>query len=651
MAEGNEPHLLGGDAELPLRHWIEAQRLALGASLLRAVQTPSDAHLQTVFSPLAAFMPSAGPESQAEYLAFLSTLPLMTLEALCRLDSSKLGEWQSHYPLWQRARAEMIWDENRELSPIAGAKLLANRILTGAFTAAQLVRIASLELGRDWSKVTSIYPALDRLVGELRAQPNDTHSRPAKLSAFREQMVAESGGEPERWALVENCLLHQSYCWPLVVLRLGDPLSTEPSSFSTPAFALPIEAHVALGGTGKITVYPEKAKYLNHEDWKRSAEQSLAAAKNLWLHEHSSWDTKYHQLVQDAAFVLDLRVAEAIVEPYKSKWIALELKDSSLEAYLSLVILSHFLGDKEAMETVCATGSLLNVRPDKIGGDYFVDRPDHVEAKLEWARSTGLYDQFITVRSDPKYATPLSRKGSLRVSEVGKFNERETRREYRVKAMLSEFATKALSDSQRHRYVRCPDVAYAFRNMRESPEVDHLFNIIRSNTKPILQLDRSIKGTTIAQALYRVNEAVRKEADAGTKLGRFAFVRAIENEMNERFWQIIWHLLRGSSEAFDQFRFAVDTTTAAELLAKQLNRFVPDGGRLQQDQRLLRRAPDVIVIIGSNRLSRPKSVTPNSPFARLLLDPIMEGLSKLLVPSPVNDMFQPTGQHPNNACS
>jgi hypothetical protein len=626
------PPLEKGDAGEPLAHWIEAQRFALGAALLRTEPNPTSAHLDNVFSPLRAFADLDDDQQTRTYADYLTTLPLMTLQAMCKLDPVQLGEWQQHHSMWQRARDSLIWDENEQLSPLSGAKLLANRILTGEFTGAQLIRIAALELNRNWVTVPGMQDALDRLVIDLRAQPNDTHSRPSKLRDFRRELARHSYREPARWALVENCMLHQSYYWPLVLLDTGRPIVG--SDERRPAFAMPIEPHISLGGTGQVTVYPEYRSFIIHDDWKASAMRSLRAAKMLWQHSHSSWNDAYHRIVEDAAMVLDLRMTERIVEPYKtSGWInTLHLKDSSLDVYLALIILSHFLGAETAMETICATGTLSEPYVDKVGGDHGVARPDGVEAKLELAETIGLYDTFITAKST---APPLLHRTSLRVCEA--FNQRELRKG-RIKAMFSDFAAEALNDSLRHRYIRCPDVAHAFRKPQDRPEVDQLFDIIRSNTETILTLDQSVRATTVARALYRVNDAVQKDPEGQKKVGSFAFIRVVSREDNERFWQVLWHLLQGSSNSFRRFRFAVDTGAPARLLAEELNRFTPDTEDPRDNRAVLRRAPDALVIIGSNRLSRPKSVTPNSPFERLSLDSILGDLTKLLRPSPTSDM-------------
>jgi hypothetical protein len=628
------PSIEKREAEEPLAHWIEAQRFALGAALLRTEPNPTSDHLDNVFSPLKVFADLDDDGNTRTYANYLKTLPLMTLQAMCNLDPALLGEWQRHHSMWQRARDSLVWEESEQLSPLSGAKLLANRILTGEFTAAQLIRIAALELNRNWATVPGIQDCLDRLVAALGAHPNDTHGRPSKLRDFKRRLASHSDMEPGRWALVENCILHQSYYWPLVLLDTGRPI-VGCSDQRRPAFAMPIEPHISLAGTGQVTVYPEDRSFIIHDDWKASAMRSLRAAKMLWQHSHSSWNDAYHRIVEDAAIVLDLRMTEQVVEPYKaSGWIStLHLKDSSLDVYLALIILSHFLGVEEAMETICATGTLTEALVDRVGGDHRVTRPDGVEAKLELAEAIGLYDTFITAKST---AAPLIHRTSLRVCET--FNQRELLRKGRVRAMFSDFAAEALNDSLRHRYIRCPDVAHAFRNPQDRPEVDQLFDLIRSNTQTILTLDQPVKATTVARALYRVNDAVQRDAEGQKKVGNFAFIRAVSREDNERFWRVLWHLLQGSSDSFKAFRFAVDTGTPTRLLAEELNRFAPDTEDTHDNRGILRRAPDVLVIIGSNRLSRPNSITPNSPFERLSLDSIVDGLSELLHPSPTPDM-------------
>jgi|GEM_PF-6077935 len=627
----------------PPEEWITAQQFAYGASLVASL--PLGDKRRMFAEDLVQGLTVSLEEDERGYRETLASWPLMTLESLCQIDWNLSEKIETHHGFWRHARSEMLWSQQGKVSPIAGAKLLANLILKGHLKAPQLVRIASLELNSKWPDTSEVYDAINYLTCHL-SSARHTHERLRILAQFREAVPYL-----RKWPLVENCILHQSYFWPLVVHRPRE--SYDVSVAQNAAFALPIEIHISLNGTGNLTVYPTTNGVIGHADWKKASMRALRAARMLWQDGRSSWDIEYHRIVENTGAVIDLRVAEKIVAPYysgelkseedvvepdsaslKTGWLkAYKFEDSSLETYLSLAILAQLLGDVPSIETICATGSLARPKKNFIGGDHWVEPALHVAAKAKWASSVGIYDKFITPRFDKSSVKDLPRSGHLAICEVGKVGN----------VLLSDFAREVMPEFQRHKYLRCPDIAIAFRDpCYDEEEVNKVGELLANNVRsPILRIPASIKAASVAKALYNVNQQVEGVAGSFAKVGAFMFVRATRDENNERFWHVVADCLDISAADFSKVRLSNDPDVPAQILTKALNRFAPEKIQGTYD---IRRAPDVVVIVGAKQVSAPGRGIPNSPFERLQLEPLLQKLEESLKPSPIEGIGDRIGK-------
>ncbi len=587
-------------------HWIEAQSIALGCSLLRALDGGSPEEQARVFGMLWPDLLEPEPEQQSGYLRRLELLPPTTLEALCNFPSGELG-WSEHRPFWLQAQANQR-KRSGQSTPIAGARILAERLLHGEFTPPQLIRLAKLEMGAGWPEKSA--PALAGLIASLRRDEGL-----AGLAAFREQAPGLS-----RWELVENDLLHREFAWPLLILRSErfDPISC----------ALPIRVNVVLGAPAKMPrVLFKGGGGIDWRDWKMAATRALEAAIDLWEHEHSTWDEAFARDIRDAKVVLDLSAAEQTLEPYRDL-VKINLRDDSLGAYLGLVILGHFI-DHKGVDTICATGGLGKRFKDVRGADYQIDQVD-IGPKIAGAEAASFYEQII-IPSDGNPVTTY--RPQLRVNRGAKF---------------SDYAEHAMSQAWRkHRYVRVPDLAAAFKRYRrvgrgrvEIPseenqaQIDRVLDALERSGEPVLQLDPDITPENVIAALYEISHLAPRDPDYGgapfEKLPAFATVRATEGEGSERFWRVVWEMLDWSDADLKTFNFTVNGSAAARMLARQMNRFVPT--RLDPV-----RAPDLLVIVGYEHFPAP-SVLAEGPFSRLHLSRLTAALKRL----PANQTLQPT---------
>lgn len=606
------------------RFWLNREHVRVGASLLAILDPPSGKVplRREVFSrmpssfQLSDEQPTLSSSNAKEYLGYLETFHSATLKTLCSLQSVALGPtWAHHRPYWAGALNRLSHDG--VISPITGAKLIANRITTGNLTAPQLVHVARSELNADWTKLPGLYKPLGDLIASLSSKGTSTEKRLLALANFRRPI----SHTPDRWSLVEDAILHQIYTWPLLVLQApGCPEKD---------FTLPVAIDVFLNGEARSPFRGDGI--IDCVSWEKPLERALAAAKALWMNKHLAWPPEFRKAIANATVVVDVTAAEEIIRPYL-RWASFGLTGDSAELYLTLVILASFLNDRAAIETTCATGILGDPRPDpEGGGDNYMVEPWHLEVKFEGAQNAGLFDtMLIATKSNHIKST-----GHLRVC-TGK--------------LLSEFADHVFGQSYRkNQFVRAADLAAAYRSEIKKQrkyqrhqydhEVDKILNDLRENdSNPVFQLDPSFKAESVARALRRVNDRAAEAFPDAPKeqVGSFAFIRVVPDEINERFWQVVWDVIKGSAESFFDFRFRTSRTEPAKILAAELNKICTPGNPV--------RAPDVLVIVGSNHLHRSVSDIPSGPFSRLQLQHMLGVLRKELQRTRIEGVAQQIGK-------
>ncbi len=564
----------------PLDIWIRGQRLAAGAALLSTGRFATS--LQRVVFEGAGWSRTLSTKvSEPVHVAELMTLPPAALAALNALDPKVCAVFSGHRPYWRQAMAMAKWTGGR--SPLAGARLIANRLIAGALSPQQLLRVAKLELGVTWREEPPLIEALAQLMKALRTG-RGAKARIEALRMFRERAA------PARWGMVENALLQQAFSWPLLIL---------PDEGGKKIYcSLPIDIDVSFASDGSARV--ESNDFLDATPWNACASVALQAAKDLWDANHSAWEPDFREQIRTASVVINFDVAGRIVAPLLEPWGQWLCDGDSLEAYLALVILGKFLGSP-AMESVCATGSLGSRDPDVqgVGADYDICDVGGVPQKIAGAQSAFFFDQVLV----PLGQAPESRAERLKVSEG---------------ATLQEYAHHVFGDEwRRHRWVRCADIANGFKKAEGIAEqVELVRDALRKNKEPVLRLGSEIQPASVAQALYDINRAVADVYHLKRKpferQGSYVFVRAVPKERGERFWRVVWDAIAGDPTDFGEFSTIVSATVPGHLLAEQLNRFRPTPTSPT-------RAPDVLVIFGADLLNAPTAM-PLNPFARLQID-------------------------------
>lgn len=598
------------DAALPAirvpDRWLRDQQFILAATRHIERQEPSVSDQATLFSFLHdnSSVP-IGPDL-VRYRKRLEELPPTALELLCSFEADHVDMWIDHQDLWKEVLAKLQWDSKHRISRFSGAKLLANRITTGWLSPSRLCRIAWLEMHADgWEAAPNIGRRLARLTTSFQGGTNPYQKLHA-LGEFRNERT------PSCWTMVENALLQEVFSWPLLV----------PDNQAI-AYALPVIVDVALG-VGEGNDDAPFAQIISGEniladDWQKHLETARDAAIKLWETKRGANAEVLQSLVRKARVTLDLRVASEIFHsefPHGK----LELTDGSLGAYAAMEILSRILG-QTTCGRVAASGTLNEFVDNGIGdygsdgGDYTIDCVGGILSKVRCAARTFYFDKIIVpVNSTVEIENDRDVEESFDIEIIEAYDpSNRLGRDVENNGMFGAYAKFSLGQSWRnHRYVRCPDIEFAFKSEKPAGQrkvIPSRFNVSREILRnerpwynPVIDFGSQYSGAEIARVLYWKLRIAEWDDNWPTipgdkRRGNFAFVRTTGNEQRERFWATVWDACGGEAEGFRDFTQSINAPEAARHLAGLLNNLAPT------DQRRAR-APDVLVIIGANRLMR-----------------------------------------------
>lgn len=603
------------DREVPnvafLERWRRDQHFVFSVSRHIENIDPDEADQDRIFS----YLWPDGPEppnsaSERQYRGRLEALPPIALELVCSLKESHVYAWEDHLPIWKDVLARLKWDSEHNVSRLAGAKLLANRISTGWLSPERLCRIARLEMCADgWKSAPNIGGRLSRLMTSFQGA-SDPYQKLSALADFRTERV------PSCWTMVENALLQDVFFWPLLV----------PDNQAI-AYALPAMVDVELGiGGGDDAPVAQiiSGEHILADDWQQHLEKARDAAIKLWETKRGANAGGFQNLVRGACVTLDLRVASEIFHaefPHGK----LELTDGSLGAYVATEILSRILG-QTACGRVAATGTLNEFYPNGTreyksdGGDYTIEYVGGILSKVRCANRAFYFDKMvIPIGSPAEIESGLDSEESCEI-ELVEADDKDSwlvkslkKREIEHNGTFGAYAKFTLGQIWRnHRYVRCPDIEVAFKSEKPAgprKAIPSRFDVSREILRnehpwysPVVDFGNQYSAAQIACALYwklRTAEWDENWPDipGDKRRGNFAFVRTTGNEQNERFWATVWDACGGESEGFRNFASSSSVTEAAQHIATLLNNLGPTNQRRA-------RAPDVLVIIGANRLIR-----------------------------------------------
>jgi hypothetical protein len=504
---------------------------------------------------------------------------------------------------------------------VAAARIVAHHILHGMGKPVSTVRLTKSLFGQQWSFVersTQVLDAVDAGLTTLRSPWSDTAARLKAVQNIGRGIEEEvrNWNVILQWRHIENALYHQLFCWPLLVFSRGNG-----------AISLPVGIDIYLDGKMKAAPDPEDGGEIDVSGWDQALPDILAAAKVQWLGKHGNHGS-FRNDIRAASAVFDFRTANRIAAGFPE---SITLRDSSMEAYFSQVILSRFLGNVVSSSSV-VTGSIGKRRIDEPGGfaDYEFIWPGGVKDKLKYVFRSEFFERVILPDLDSQDARRIDLDKFVKASKC------EQTTEINFVTHLQHVADVFQVGGWRQcRYVRCPDIGWRIHpfGMRlpslEDDGVQACIKALRSSESTVWELPAHLGLINLAAALWHINMTLRNQIEYDRPpMMSWAFVRAIKDEQDARFWHVVWKQLGASNEDFAEFFGTSTTLDAANVLAEALNVFSPWQSRPSH------RAPDILVLVGTDHLSASLEKAKTPLLRCQAFDPVLEMLRR-------DDVLQP----------
>jgi hypothetical protein len=579
-----------------LDRWIRTQRIGYAAHVVNSLPSSEHKTIGRVLTILADELLSASPQ-------FLRQIPPVSWRLLLaikpgRLNSTQLARFYSECAeyLTQLETPE----RDNMASPVRRAQILAHHILYGNVRSIQLFSLArSLHI--------QICPVPETVVAEplrtIRSSQSTTSRKVAAIEPLHRALVKEQD-EKRLWGHVENILYHHILSWPLVI-SCKDPYGK--------AIGIPIAIDVTFdyaGSSNEPDIRPTDydTGLIDISEWKDSLRTAVEAAKKLWRIKHGNYGM-FRKGVEKASVVFDLGFIQKIVRGFPIRF---KFKQRSMEAYLSQVILRRLLGERGFTSSM-VTGSVGARRKDEENQlDYEFMWPSGVPNKLQYVFGTQYFERIVLPKldkHDPNYR---------KYKELEQFlegNKELQSAEVNYAKRLQHVADCVQHTGWRqYKYIRCPDVAWALHSQDgelpalDTAEVKKCLRSLEHNDSAVLEL-KGVKAADLAAALWYINTEFRRKVflfKTCPPMISWAFVRAIPQEQDARFWYVIWQLIGAPMEDFEAFHNSTTPQRAAPHFIRAMNMFSP------ADSHPNYRAPDILVIVGAEHLEDSLSTISNA---------------------------------------
>ena len=289
-------------------------------------------------------------------------------------------------------------------------------------------------------------------------------------------------------------------------------------------------------------------------------------------------------------------------------------------------------------------GGIRKRRQDDPGGyaDYELIWPGGVADKLKYVFQSQFFERIILPDLDP--ADP--RRRGLDNFLMESKSEQSTEINFVTHLQHAADAFQ-IGGWRQFRYVRCPDIGWRVHpsgtrlpSLKDGG-VQACIKALQANTYTVWELPVHLGVTNLAAALWHINMTLRNliEYDRPPMMS-WAFVRAIPNEQDERFWHVVWKQLGASAEEFEKFHQTATSTAAANKLAQALNVFSTPQTCPSH------RAPDILVLVGTDHLSSSLEKEKNPLNRCHAFDPVQELLRRdgVLQPNCFPAMCELVGQ-------
>jgi hypothetical protein len=561
-------------------------------------------------------------------------LPLSSLHLLSRTELNdalpaelklKQTEWTTLYKNVTSGRWES--DGSPRPSQANAAKLIAHQIL---FTDARPVAIAAAShalLSRKFVAALNDPAQLEMLLAPLAILHNPTAHTSELLTAII-HLNSYFTRHSHAWNLVRNALFDHVLTWPILVFgnRNAPPIG---------AVSIPIMLDLSFDGRNNVIIRSDVAakslRTVDFNDWREHLLDASEKGKALWRAKNGNTG-RWRDQVLNATTIFDFRVAERLMAGLGLRAIFL---DKSMGPYYAQIVLSKAIGrhvgftaaitgligeqrivDRDLKRyfppssQMCA-GAIDATKPDSTPSEELelpavVEQEYVLDWRFSWAGKVTAKRRYIygSYKFD-RLVLPISKR---RENNRDQLDELSSYVETNHCNYLSEVADCVqIGGWRQFRYIRCPDVMHTIHRYPSElldaadSQVQRCQTLLRRNTSPFLSLPDDISVSHLFTALRDINFVKRYQDEHPAPTLSWAVVRTTDEELDTRFWHLIWRVLGAPKHLFNRFKLAKTPQKAAQHLAQALNCLEPDENDRGE------RAPDLLVVLGTHNLYLPEA--------------------------------------------
>jgi hypothetical protein len=438
-----------------------------------------------------------------------------------------------------------------------------------------------------WAEIEAIPQDMEQFA-ELATALKDHRFSTAQRLELINQLVRLIDREPfdkAEAAQIENLLLQQTFCWPLLVIEEGRvetgfsiPLAVDArlavnAEITDPAFQMGWRGFLIEGGDNFDLAERDDAG----RTWEDYLSHSATIARDLWRSTHGHYGS-FRDRVRFSIADFDLSIADQIVEPLLKalRWTHLPLKDGSAVPYISQFVLGRLLG-KRWHHLSAVTGLVGNQRAKSEDGkellDYDVLPSGSFRKKLWYLLASRQVERVIVsarepMQSDISEIVPCYKQEGHDGRRNRFVQNAEVIRAYRMSNVADVFQ---IDGWRRCSYVRLPEIAWAVHSPGRPgllgirhDEVQIVIKALANSVCPVQEIN-NVSPAAVASALWYVNTVMipRIIPKMPPRLS-WCFIRAIDEEQDGSFWRVLWRLIGAPQEEFERFRSAptVEAATA-----------------------------------------------------------------------------------------
>lgn len=635
-----------------MERWITAHQIGLLAYMWDAIDERDDSVAMKIISALQRRVYAKSATNGKEIWRVLEGLPPSALTLLKRVtdchdfktDALFAARREMNKCHWWLTDPDAL--EIYQSSRLARATMWADHALLARTSAPRMLRLGQALFGQTWKTIES--DGISELAGSLEVLRD-----PWKASWQRAEAVGRISQllqEVNNWnrTQIENRLYDRLFFWPLLVPEKDSEESDNGKNHDVHlGFSLPVavDVHPPTSDGSSDREDRDEAPIVGGEDildieaWREPLRRSVRAGKTLWRSKHGNYgDFRREITSRQTSVVFDFSHASRIMRPYQEARIeglkedgiepesdSFSLSNRSAEAYFAQAVLNDLLGHPN-IQANAATGMI----GDPIGLNYELEAPDGIHAKLRYAFASQRFEQVVL---------PEGARSKWKKYVDSQDTVKQTAPVKCVSSLALMTDVMQMPGWRQYHYIRCPDIewgihsegqpGYISKGFDEWSKVESMLGLLEKNESQVRALDATPE--VVASALWHINDTKKKE-EFGPKNApphlSWAFIRVREDDEDLPFWHLVWDTLGTPGSDFEEFLLSVDAAEATEHLSDALNTFEPNFRKPNH------RAPDVLVIIGSEHLedSYNEATRPSArPFG---VPPILDRLRESLTESP-----------------